>query len=155
MRQIAHVETARMTALAEYLDTDVPARDFDLRTWISRVPHKRKTILFGLIQTRPECGFAGCAMGWAAYSGMFPGFIACTDGTIQYRGQINFFAVMKLLGISYNMVVFLFHPKGYKVNATPEMVASRLRRLVVKIKAIRAREQRRAVHSTPSLKVVA
>lgn len=155
MKQIALVETARLTALAEYLDNDVPATDFNLRTWRHRRPKERKTILFGLIETDPGCGFAGCAMGWAAHSGMFPGLTFDNDGRLIYSGTRNWKAAMVLMGIEQNMAVFLFHPHRYKVNATPQTVAKRIRRLVLKITAIRARDQRRAAHAAPSLKVVA
>lgn len=155
MKQIALVETARLTALAEFLDNDVPAQDFNLRAWILRTPKVRKTLLFGLIQTDPGCGFAGCAMGWAAYKGMFPGLAFDSGFRLVYNGTRNWAAVMTLMGINQNVAVFLFHPDKYKVKATPQMVASRIRRFVLRITAIRSRDQRRASKATPSLKVVA
>lgn len=39
------------------------------------------------------------------------------------------------------MAEYLFMSDHYKVHATPEMVASRLRRLAAKVEAIRARDR--------------
>lgn len=162
MKQIAGVETARLTALADYLDFEVPAADFDLRAWVGRLPMAPKTTLFGLVELDPGCGFAGCAMGWAGYSRLFPGFYACNDGSLRYytpphtfEPYKNWMAVHKLMGINDSVGAHLFCVSGYKVKATTAMVATRIRRFVAKIEAIRARDRRRAEPKQYSLRLVA
>lgn len=80
------MDTGRLLALAEFLETSVPESEFDMARWQNRafapptdgIPAGPSS-LFGLIPGSPEippnpgCGFAGCAIGWAAHSGIFPG----------------------------------------------------------------------------------
>lgn len=158
MKQIAMVETARLTALAEYLYT-VPSQNFNLRSWVTRIPRKATTTLFGLIEISPGCGFAGCAMGWAAYSQIFPDFTVQSDGHLTYLKNglkcMDWDAAKAVLGLNSNMAYHLLSAKAYKITATPAMVADRLTRLVTKIEAIRARNRRRNAPSAPKLELVA
>ena len=149
MKQIAAVELERCYALADLLDT-VPDKDFDIRCWVGRRELGRKTMLFGMIETHPGCGFAGCAIGWAAHCDIFPGFYIDSNGSIVYDPepgrvykQKNWHAVMTVMGINQDMAEYLFYPNGYKLDATPAMVAERLRRFASKIAAIRARDRRK------------
>ena len=150
MKQIAAVELERFEALANLLDV-VPAKDFYLRTWVQRIPTKRKMMMFGLVKIRPGCGFAGCAMGWAAHEKIIPGLELNGGGLIyQKNGQralINWEAVMAAMGIVGNakFAEYLFYSPNYKIEPSPAMVAKRLRRFIRKIEAIRARDRRRAL----------
>lgn len=158
MTKISDVEVVRLKALADLLD-DVPEKDFDLATWVGQEPREAVTKFFGLVEVAPACGFAGCAVGWAIHSRLFPqlGFtpslsddeilvpaMYSADGEMIARGWD---AVEKIFGISDNMAHFLFMSDRYKVRASTEMVANRLRRLAAKVEAIRARERRKAVNS--------
>jgi hypothetical protein len=161
MEQLPNVEIGRLTAIADMLD-DVVEKDFVFDQWVSRLPKAAKTTLFGLIETRPACGFAGCAMGWAAHNKLFPGFaierIALlhkdfedqymslqynVDGDIYYSNQ----AVQMLLKINHRTVWFLFSPGAYKAYnlTTTTMVAQRIRRFVAKVESWKERDRRRAV----------
>src|SRR5882757_4896101 len=148
--QIAQVKKDRLLMLANLLDT-VQENQFNLVTWGAEERHYNK-YLFGLIKIETGCGFSGCAMGWAAQSGIFPGLTWNNRsnfpyGSIMYRDSDSLLyewpAVKNLFGLNENMAFFLFSSSGYRVHATPSMVASRLRRLVKKIDDIRARDQRK------------
>lgn len=157
MKQIAAVELERCVALADLLET-VPAKDFNMRGWVTQLPMQPQTMLYGLIKTNPGCGFAGCAMGWAAVEGIFPDFYARTSGCLIYevddqRFQ-NWDAVRAVMGLTPNMSHYLFAPNHYKTKATPAMVADRVRRFANKIAAIRARDRRRVVVEQPKLELV-
>lgn len=80
------MDTGRLLVLAEFLETSVPEAEFNMLLWQHRayVPPMEGTpagppSFFGLLPGSPEvppnpgCGFAGCAIGWAAHSGLFPG----------------------------------------------------------------------------------
>ena len=156
MKQLDRVEIGKMRQLADFLET-VPPNDFDLRVWEKRAARSRRVALFGLIERDPGCGFAGCAVGWAAYSGLFPGLtmsmntkdykVAAREPV--YRGQTNWAAVMRLLGLSKNFTHFLFSGDFYKTRATPGMVADRLRAAADRIESLRTRG------SVPKLRLVA
>lgn len=146
MKQIDNVEIGRLKALTDLLDT-VPIKQFDMDGWQIEAPRAPSHRFFGLIQTDPGCGFAGCAMGWAAHDAIIPG-LYIEHGVLKYHhgGLIltNFDAVEAATGLSYEMAVYLFHPKKYQVYpVTPEVVARRLRRFITKIEAIRRRDQMR------------
>lgn len=136
----------RLLKLAGLLDK-VPAHSFDLSTWVQSG------------QTRPEgdelgdCGFAGCAVGWAAHAKLFPGFRLATGGrSPTYRGADNWEAVNKVFGFgatdilgnetSYEDAQYLFSDESYPSRSRwyygktrPKTVADRIRKFVADKKA--------------------
>jgi hypothetical protein len=153
MKQIANVEIIRLKALADMLD-DVQENQFDLKSWVTSVPRRARTMLLGLVETDPGCGFAGCAMGWAAYNNLFPNFftydkqVYLKDASGNHHQYRDWAAVMKLLGINHRMALYLFGALSYKQHATTTVVANRIRHFVGKIEALRARDRRRIMNST-------
>lgn len=147
MKQIAAVELERFEALADLLDI-VPAKDFYLRTWVRSLPRIQTTKLFGLIETQRACGFAGCAIGWAAHEGIIPG-LELSGGTVIFKRNDqktldSWNAVMAAMGIqTQSFVQYLFYSDSYKTEPGPRVVAKRLRRFIGKIEAIRARDRRK------------
>jgi hypothetical protein len=138
MKQLDRVEIEKIRQLADFLET-VPPEDFDLDGWVQRQQREPSSILFGLIQRHPGCGFAGCAMGWAAHSGIFPGLRLTHDQEdIVYGGFTGYDAVEALLGIEYSHASFFFSHTMYSVIAEPGHVARRLRRFADKIESRRA-----------------
>ena len=135
MRQLSNVEIGRLRALAVLLDT-VPAERFGLESWASRT-------------VGSECGFAGCAVGWAAHSGIFPGLRFDTEikfgavpsyADMAYKDRrwvwIGWEAVVALFGINQHVAEFLFHLDFYykhPLGPTPRVVARRLRRFADKV----------------------
>jgi len=150
MKQIAAIKLERFVALANLLDA-VPAKDFSLRKWVQRMPRVQRTMLFGLMEIQPACGFVGCAMGWAAHEKIIPG-LELYDNNLIYeengqRALISWEAVMAAMGIVGNtkFAEYLFYSTSYKTDPPPARVAKRLRRFIRKIEAIRARDRRRAL----------
>ena len=148
MRQLQKVEIEKMRKLADFLET-VPPEDFDLADWVEREQRDPKSILFGLVILHPGCGFAGCAMGWAAHSGIFPGLRLTHDSDdITYAGLIGFDAIDRLFRIGENQGIFLFHRVRYQGHADPGHVARRLRRFAEIV-------ERRINRKKPSMRIVA
>lgn len=54
----------RLLKLADFLDT-VPRRSFNMDNWVTREATGPEG------DTPGECGFAGCALGWAAHGKLF------------------------------------------------------------------------------------
>lgn len=149
MKQLARVEIERMRQFADFLET-VPPREFDLNEWEAREATAAKTMLFGLIKLEPACGFAGCAMGWAAHSNAFEGLILI-EGEPVYKGFGGYRAAQKLLGIKSNAAHFLFGPERYAVDdPEPGHVAARLRKFADKVES----RLKRARPSSLALRVV-
>lgn len=154
MKQLSNVEISKMRQLADFLET-VPAEDFDLSLWVSQEEMPPKLAFFGLIERDPGCGFAGCAIGWAAHSGLFPGLRLSRRKdddklTPQYGGATEWRAVAKLLGISERASEFLFSIDMYADDPEPADVCQRLRRYADIVEARLARKLDR-----PALRVVA
>ncbi len=148
MKQLSSVEIGRMHQFADFLET-VPPEDFDLTLWVERQQRDPKSLLFGLIQRDPGCGFAGCAMGWAAYSEVFPGLRLTRDAKdVTFAGFTGYDAAAALLGVGDNQAFFFFAPSSYE-DAEPGHVAARLRKFAAKVERRINRQQR------PGLRVVA
>lgn len=168
MKQLSKVEIGKMRQLADFLETVQPS-SFDLSSWVVSPYAPAKTYLWGLIQTQPECGFAGCAMGWAAHSKLFPGLYLDQGWIVTYKGQQDFDAVVKLFGITKRNADFIFTTDGYKAyknggGVTPGMVADRLNKFADKVesrlkRAVLKEERRRNLLTSPldrgALRVVA
>jgi hypothetical protein len=129
MQMLNKVEIERMYQLADVLET-VPSADFDLGAWCLRQPHTAVTVT-GIV-IRAGCGFAGCAMGWAVHTGMFPG-LKVENGCLYYRDEsglevTGFDAAATVFGITPSVASFLFAPVQYRFHAPATDVAARLRR---------------------------
>lgn len=138
MDLLLEVNTERLLKLADFLET-VPPEDFSLTDWRTRMPVD--AIRLGPIVFKQGCGFAGCAMGWAAHSGIFPGLRMAYDGDMIYRGASGMSAVCKLLGVTESIGEFLFWESKYAdyEPIDPDDVAKRIRRLVKKVESRLAR----------------
>lgn len=156
MKQISNVEIVRLRAIADLMDTIQPKR-FNLNSWVTELPQPAKKFL-GLFQIEPECGFAGCAMGWAAHERLFANFTVKDHYPVYFdahnKKHTLWDAVTVLLGISSSMAIYLFGENQYKLFATPDMVSVRIRKFISKIEAIRARDRRRQAGEKPVLSLV-
>lgn len=159
------VETGKLLQLADFLET-VPPEDFTLDCWQERA-QKDPTFWLGIFPRDPGCGFAGCAMGWAAHSGLFPEFrLAAVPSTLErghktlapvYRGLVAWDAVEALFGISPWIANHLFMDSSYgnyNGAASPGIVGRRVRRLVFLVEHFRAAKARRNRYPAPLLQLV-
>lgn len=164
MQQLNLVRTDRLRQLSALLRT-VPEEDFNLMCWIERNARPAKTALFGLITTRSACGFAGCAVGWAAHAGLFEGFRIYDDGESprqpSYQGRTGWQAIALLFGLNDNLGSWFFSPGAYRkpedlvsmiafgpsarTHISTADVANRLDRFCDKIERWRERGLRREV----------
>lgn len=129
----------RLLKLADFLDT-VPRKKFDLYNWITKKSNNTATTIDHI----KECGFAGCAVGWAMTLPSFKkaGLKTIKDNNLfyndeyfsvpYYKGHENWYAVSKFFGISTYDAGDLFRIESYSSNATPKMVARRIRKFVKK-----------------------
>lgn len=120
----------RLLKLATFLRT-VPRRAFDIQNWQTRPATKPEGRVPG------ECGFAGCAMGWAAHAKLFRDLKPGQHGWPVFRkngkGQSfsQFDAAKKLFELSsYNSAYYLFDPVRYAGSATPLQVTKRIEEFV-------------------------
>lgn len=135
----------RLLKLADFLET-VPRRAFNIDSWQSGTPDKPEG-------DRPgECGFAGCAVGWAVHQKMFRGLhfgdtnkrvpeSSVFPGDAQNSYDIYFSekgaaqkegydAAAHVFGLDGYDTRFLFSPNEYSDNPTPKQVAKRIRKFV-------------------------
>lgn len=117
------MNTERLLKLADFLET-VPEQAFTLDAWEARAASKPEGDKQG------ECGFAGCAMGWAAHAKLFPGLIL-ENGSPVYRVndyvRLGFGAAEVVFDIPFSSAVWLFYRQHYTVDPTPADVAQRIR----------------------------
>lgn len=121
----------RLLKLADFLET-VPAKKFDLGTWVQSMPTKPEAKVEG------SCGFAGCAMGWAIHAKLFRGLTfeqpewpEETNRGPQYKGHTGFSAVDELFKIDGHASLYLFVEDQYpNFHPTPKQVAKRIRKFV-------------------------
>lgn len=159
------VETGKLLQLADFLET-VPPEDFTLEYWQERA-QKDPTFWLGVFPRDPGCGFAGCAMGWAAHSGLFPEFrlASVASGPNKrrrimsptYKGLVGLDAVDALLGLSGWLTEHLFMESSYKRcggAASPGAVARRARRLAFLVEHFRTVKARRTRYPAPLIRLV-
>lgn len=117
----------RLLKLADYLET-VPRRAFEISAWKERDATKPEG------NTPGDCGFAGCAVGWAAHTRMFRGLRfgkGVNSDEIYYGHYSNFTAVEKLFSFDREAATYLFDSVSYpNFSATPKQVAKRIRKFV-------------------------
>lgn len=119
----------RLLKLADFLET-VPEENFDISGWETAEATKPEG-------DRPgQCGFAGCAVGWAAHVELFDGFVM-RDGDPLYQGKTDWDAVDELFGFKQapgelsKEGLILFSGSEYRgYEATPAQVAARIRQFV-------------------------
>lgn len=116
----------RLLKLADFLET-VPEGAFNITYWEDRPATKPEGEKPG------ECGFAGCAVGWAAHAELFDGFKLSHnhgDAWPIYDGEAGFDAVIKLFEIDEQDAFRLFCGSYYDVRPSAARVADRIRALV-------------------------
>jgi hypothetical protein len=170
MSMFDHVETGRLTQLADFLES-VPPADFNIHEWTERAYEApspaEKFLFFTITPASPGCGFAGCAMGWAAHARLFPG-LTLQRGTPTFKGAMGYPAADKLFGLApgtrrkmklfvdrrgtiatTNTAFYLFGAdQAYKHNPQPADVADRIRRFVAKVESRKARNAARVERPT-------
>lgn len=118
------IRTDRLLKLAAFLET-VPRRAFDITDWQTKEVTKPEGKRLG------ECGFAGCAIGWAAHAKLFRG-LTIKHGYPKYgeSGSAGD-AVERLFEIGQPDVFLMFTSTGYPtLYPTPKQVATRIRKFV-------------------------
>ncbi len=102
--------------LADYLANEVPVERFDMRIWASN----------------RSCGFAGCALGWAAQNEQLKEAGLRTHGRdVYFRKVSGLEAAMEFFGISGSTASRLFLPTSYmEDHVTPTRVANRIHELL-------------------------
>lgn len=127
----------RLLKLANFLET-VPRKAFNLKNWQISAATKPEGDEPG------DCGFAGCAIGWAAHAKLFRGF---TLGPFEdwpylqpkYKDKGAWRAVAELMdlpldhdgGLSSRHAEHLFLGNNYAGgNPSPKQVAARIRKFV-------------------------
>lgn len=127
----------RLMKLADYLRT-IPRSAFNMGYWLAEPKTKAEGEKPG------ECGFAGCAVGWAAHSGLFRGLKLSqntTKATPLYRppGRRSYLrtdkAIERLFDLDNMQVKHLFYPMSYSgephfMRPTPKAVGQRIRQLI-------------------------
>lgn len=124
------MNTERLLKLADFLET-IPVAAFSLKEWEASKQTKAEGEKPG------DCGFAGCAVGWAAHSKMFEGFEFAQGQSVwgsisvpTYRGERGWNAVKELFDISSGRAYDLFDSSSYSSGPHPSNVAARIRNLV-------------------------
>lgn len=115
------IRADRLLKLADYLET-VPRGQFVMAQ-------------FGNGPYAKECGFSGCAIGWATHAKLFRGlrFTSDTDGAgnplVQYRNNESTWGGLgQLFGVDGEVLKSdLF---GYRLTGTPKQVSKRIRKFV-------------------------
>lgn len=115
------INAKRLLKLADYLET-VPRKNFDMGFFYSETPES-------------PCGFAGCAMGWAAHGKLFRGLRWDWEArTIKYHDVSGGFSTaIEIFNLSEADAYFLFdeqHGGRNRNYDTPKIVANRIRKFV-------------------------
>lgn len=111
------IRADRLLKLADYLET-VPRKKFDMRFW----------------KDEGACGFAGCAIGWAAHGKLFRGLTikgtSDLDFEPHYAGATRMAAVSLLFGISIVQAQNDLFGGWDELQGTPLQVSKRIRKFV-------------------------
>ena len=117
----------RLLKLADGLEK-VPKEVFDYDRWVSitsKLSSPKKTTF--------DCGFKGCAIGWAPVFFPKSGF-KIVNFVPYYKGETDVDAIQDFFDITYEEVYDLFvFPHSYKnevPHTTPKMVARAIRKFV-------------------------
>jgi hypothetical protein len=121
------MHTERLLKLADFLET-VPPDKFDMNGW----------------GREDDCGFAGCAIGWAGklFDGKgletFP-LKDCREGNYNIgvritddKDIVSWRAVEQFFDMEFEDADFLFSSGEYSWNVTPTEVAARIREFVAR-----------------------
>lgn len=128
------INVKRLLKLAAFLET-VPREAFTIKQWEARAAYKPEGKVPG------DCGFAGCAVGWAAHAKLYRGFSlkaheAAYGPEPSYKGQRDWAALNALFGfepVEFNrssQAEWLFFGARYKTDPTPKQVSQRIREFV-------------------------
>jgi hypothetical protein len=136
----------RLRTLSVFLRT-IPANLFDLKDWFrddhgaKQAPMTRGGITSPKLQPRAECGYTGCAVGWAASIPSFrrAGFyLARMDVNLvpTYEGGVGRSAVKSFFGLDGDQVDLLFmeHAYPHRDRHNPNAVADRIDALIANAK---------------------
>lgn len=118
----------RLLKLAEFLETKVPRKQFDMRNWVGASWKGEKNL---------SCGTTACAMGWATTIPSFRrlGLRLNREGEVRLDPddsvlEDGFEAAERLFSITgfeaYELFSFV-DPDGYERKETPKQVAKRIR----------------------------
>ena len=116
----------RLTRLADFLEEEVPDKQFTLTSWF-----------YGDFESR-DCGTAACALGWSTVLFRKEGVRRYVDSHgfvhVWFGDALGYDAGAALFGISYNQSNFLFSPARYEqlpfVRPTRRDVIARIREFV-------------------------
>lgn len=109
----AAINAKRLLKLADYLET-VPRKQFNMGRW----------------GFKSECGFSGCAIGWAVHGRLFRGLsgIGINRSCPKFEGRTAYGAIATLFGISEQAAEHKLF--GGYIEGTPKQVAARIRKFV-------------------------
>lgn len=118
---------ARLLKLADFLETSVPRKRFSMEEWVAHDSNAK---------TPKECGFAGCAMGWATAIPSFrrAGLHLNDYGTLYFLEASNWEGVTAFFDFDDGYdAKGLFAESSYldgNYDPTPKQVAKRIREFV-------------------------
>lgn len=130
------INAKRLLKLADFLET-IPRKSFDLARWQASEPTKPEG------KKQGDCGFAGCAIGWATHGQLFRGLRFVFDEGFQemvpfYNGTEGWSGIDELFAlepvdhdIDSGQAEYLFTDTSYpSLSVTPKQVATRIRKFV-------------------------
>jgi len=110
----------KLTKLANFLETKVKPKWFDLNSWAER----------GFQQK--ECGTTACAVGWATVAFKGEGLTLGIYDNIMYEGSEGFEAAAKFFDVDESSASYLFDPEEYPLTRQSRVWVIRRIRQVVK-----------------------
>lgn len=112
----------------EKLLLKVPPEVFSIREWVTEETEEDFNGKF-------DCGFAGCAIGWAAHAKVVKGLTlknSCEPLYIDKHGDYysHNVAVKLALGLNNSQLYYLFMPSAYEDEPFPIDVAERIHKFI-------------------------